>query len=165
MAPRRPRFIALIVLMLCGGVSIRAQQAAPAASIEISGDVSKPITVTAADLSALPQVTVMAGTTAYEGVLLEDVLKTAGVVSGSSLKGKALSTYVLAEGRDGYAVVFSLGELDSAISDGQVVLAETSGGKPLADTQGPFRLVLPKDKIGARSVRMLSKLTVVQLKK
>jgi hypothetical protein len=164
MALRRARFVALIILLLCSGVSIRAQQAAPA-SIEIAGDVSSPIAVTAADLSALPQVTVMSGTTAYEGVLLEDVLKRAGAVSGSSLKGKALSTYVLAEGRDGYAVVFSLGELDSAISDGQVVLAETSGGKPLAETQGPFRLVLPKDKIGARSVRMLSKLTVVQLKK
>jgi hypothetical protein len=164
MVPRRPRFIALIILLLCGGVSIRAQQAAPA-SIEIAGDVSSPMTVTSADLSSLPQVTVMAGTTAYEGVLLEDVLKHAGAVSGSSLKGKALSTYVLAEGRDGYAVLFSLGELDSAIADGQVVVAETSGGKPLADTQGPFRLVLPKDKIGARSVRMLSKLTVVQLKK
>ncbi len=157
MTPRRFRFISpvilsLVILVLSCGLTIRAQQPAPA-SVEITGDVSSPMTVTATDLSAMPQVTVMAGTTAYEGVLLEDVLKRAGAVSGSSLKGKALSTYVLAEGRDGYAVVFSLGELDSAISDGQVVLAETSGGKPLADTQGPFlsRLAQRQDRCAVSS--------------
>jgi hypothetical protein len=35
----------------------------------------------------------------------------------------------------------------------------------LSGVQGRFRLVVPKDKEGARSVRMLAKLEVVQLRK
>jgi hypothetical protein len=38
-------------------------------------------------------------------------------------------------------------------------------GKALFGAQGRFRLVAPKDKPGARSVRMLTKLEVVQLRK
>jgi DMSO/TMAO reductase YedYZ molybdopterin-dependent catalytic subunit len=162
MRPHRFRYISPVILVMCCVFAMGAQQPA---SVEIGGDVQKPTSVTAADLATLPQVTVTAGTTPYEGVLLDDVLKRAGVPSGLSLKGKALTTYVVAEARDGYQVVFSLGELDPSITDNQVVLADSSGGKPLPDTTGPFRIVIPKDKEGARSVRMLSKLTVVQLTK
>src|SRR5689334_8298958 len=41
----------------------------------------------------------------YDGVLLRDVLARAGAPFGEQLKGKALSSYVLATARDGYAVV------------------------------------------------------------
>ncbi len=103
--------------------------------------------------------------TVYEGVWLHEVLKKAGVPQGSELRGKALSSYVLAEAQDGYQVVFSLGELDPAFIDNEILLADTANGKPLFGAQGRFRLVVPKDKPGARSVRMLTKLEVVQLRK
>ena len=79
-------------------------------------------------------------------------------------RGKALAGYVLAEAKDGYQVLFSLAELDPAFIDNQILLADTLDGKPLG-AENRFRLVVPKDKPGARSVRMLTKLEVVQLRK
>ena len=49
--------------------------------------------------------------------------------------------------------------------DNETLLADTANGKPLFGAQGRFRLVVPKDKPGARSVRMLTKIEVVQLRK
>jgi hypothetical protein len=62
-------------------------------------------------------------------------------------------------------VVFSLAELDPAFTDNQFLLADSENGRPLFGGQGRFRLVVPKDKPGARSVRMLTMLEVVQLRK
>src|SRR6266536_3912857 len=90
-------------------------------------------------------------------------LKRAGVPQGQGLRGKALASYVLAEAQDRYHVVFSLGELDPAFIDNEILLSDTANGKALFGAQGRFRLVVPKDKPGARSVRMLTKLEVVQL--
>ena len=58
-----------------------------------------------------------------------------------------------------------LGELDPAFIDNEILLADTANGKPLSATQGRFRLVVPKDTPAARSVRMLAKLEVFQLRK
>ncbi len=63
--------------------------------------------------------------------------------TSSSLRGKALTTYILAEAQDGYQVVFSLGELDPSVTDNQILLADSSDGKPLAETEGPLRLAIP----------------------
>ncbi len=127
------------------------------------------MTLTAADLENMPRAkatTTNSGIeTVYEGVWLSDVLKKAGLRLGESLRGAALSTYVLASASDGYQVLFSLGELDPDMTDGQFLLADKANGKPLFGENGAFRLVIPKDKRGARSVRMLTKIEVVQLKK
>ena len=137
--------------------------------VQVTGEVKQPLSLSAADLAKMPRATVHTTSngieTVYEGVWLHDVLKKAGVPEGSELRGKALTTYVLAEAQDGYQVVFSLGELDPAFIDNQVLLADTANGKPLFGAQGRFRLVVPKDKPGARSVRMLNKIEVVQLRK
>jgi hypothetical protein len=69
---------------------------------------------------------------------------------------------VLAEAQDGYQVLFSLGELDPSFIDDEILLADTANGKPLFGALGQFRLVVPKDEPAARSVRMLTKLEVVQ---
>jgi DMSO/TMAO reductase YedYZ molybdopterin-dependent catalytic subunit len=137
--------------------------------VQVTGEVKQPLSLSAADLAKMPRATVHTTSngieTVYEGVWLHDVLKKAGVPEGSELRGKALTTYVLAEAQDGYQVVFSLGELDPAFIDNEVLLADTANGKPLFGAQGRFRLVVPKDKPGARSVRMLNKIEVVQLRK
>jgi DMSO/TMAO reductase YedYZ molybdopterin-dependent catalytic subunit len=137
--------------------------------VQITGDVRQPLSLSAADLAKMPRATAKTTNdgieTVYEGVLLHEVLKKAGVPEGGALRGKALSTYVLAEAQDGYQVVFSLGELDPAFVDNEALLADTANGKPLFGAQGRFRLVLPKDKPGARSVRILTKIEVVQLRK
>jgi hypothetical protein len=97
----------LAIAIQCSVLAVSAQQAA---TIDISGDVQKPMTVTAADLVAMPRITVTVAAVTYGGVLLDDVLKRAGVPTGSSLRGKALTTYILVEAQDGYQVAFSLGE-------------------------------------------------------
>ncbi len=138
-------------------------------SIQVTGAVRQTLNLTQDDLAKMPRASVRTTNngmeTAYEGVWLHEVLKKAGVPQGSELRGKALSGYVMAEAQDGYAVVFSLGETDPAFVDNEILLADTANGKPLFGAQGRFRLVVPKDQPGARSVRMLSKLEVVQVRK
>jgi len=149
-------------------VGVVAAQDTPS-SVQITGAVKQPLKLTADDLAKMPRASVKTNSngmeTAYEGVWLHEVLKRAGVPQGAALRGKALAGYVLAEGQDGYQVVFSLGELDPAFIDNEILLADTANGKALFGAQGRFRLVAPKDKPGARSVRMLTKLEVVQLRK
>ena len=146
-----------------------AQSSAPTAFVSVTGAVAKPLTLTTADLSTLPRtsVTVVSNgiSTTYDGVLLHEVLKSAGVPFGSGMRGSALAGYVVAAASDGYRVVFSLGELDPDLTDGQYLLADHANGKPLFGEAGAFRLLVPRDKRGARSVRMLSTLTVEQLRK
>ena len=138
-------------------------------AVHVSGDVKQPLSLTAEELSKMPRasVTITArGTqTVYQGVWLHDLLKRAGVPQGSALRGKALAGYVLAQARDGYQVVFSLAEADPAFIDNEVLVADSADGNPLSAKEGPVRLVVPKDKIAARSVRMLTRLEVVQLRK
>jgi hypothetical protein len=159
------RFILYVALL--ASTPLAAQQTP--ASITVTGAVSQPLTLTAADLANLPRQTVTTTSngiaTTYEGVWVSDVLKKAGVPFGSGMRGSALSTYVVAAASDGYQVVFSAGELDPDVTDGQFLLADKANGKPLFGESGSFRLVIPKDKRGARSIRMLTSLNVVQLRK
>jgi len=156
-----------LVLAALAATLLPAQDAQP--SVQVTGSVKQALTLTADDLAKMPRATVRTTNngmeTVYEGVWLHEVLKKAGVPQGSELRGKALSSYVIAEAQDGYQVVFSLGELDPSFIDNEVLLADTANSKPLFGAQGRFRLVVPKDKPGARSVRMLTKLEVVQLRK
>jgi DMSO/TMAO reductase YedYZ molybdopterin-dependent catalytic subunit len=155
------------LLILSSALAAVARQASP--SISVSGDVKQPLTLTAADLAAMPRAKAVTDNngvqTTYEGVWLSDILKKAGVPLGPGLRGPALAGYVLASASDGYQVVFSIGELDPDMTDSQYLLADTANGKPLFGENGAFRLVIPKDKRGARSVRLLSKIEVVQLRK
>lgn len=142
-----------------------AAQSAPAA-ITITGT-PRPATVTAATLATLPRATVSQTsngiTTTYTGVWLSDLLAHAGVPSGPGMRGAALSTVLVASASDGYRVAFSLGEVDPAITAGRYLVADTADGKPLFGESGNFRLVIPDDKRGARSVRLLSSITLVSL--
>lgn len=141
----------------------------PQPSIQITGAVKRPLTLTADDLAKMPRASVRTSSngmeTVYDGVWVYEVLNKVGASQGSELRGKALASYVLAEAQDGYQVVFSLAELDPSFIDNQILLADTANGKPLFGAQGRFRLVASRDKPGARSVRMLTKLEVVQLRK
>src|SRR5262245_61753252 len=165
-----PRRISKTLILLVGLLVCRiltAQQSTP--TISVTGAVAKPLTLTAADLAQMPRATATTTNggieTRYEGVWLHEILRKAGVPLGEALRGKALTTYVLAEAQDGYQVVFSIGELDPAFADSQILLADKANGKPLFGDDGTFRIVIPKDKRAARSVRMLTKLEVVQLRK
>jgi hypothetical protein len=158
---------AVLVLALSLAPAAVARQSSPA--LYVTGAVKQPLTLTATDLAAMPRAKAVTDNngiqTTYEGVWLSDILKKAGVPLGAGLRGAALAGYVLASASDGYQVLFSIGELDPDMTDGQFLVADTANGKPMFGENGTFRLVIPKDKRGARSVRLLEKLEVVQLRK
>ena len=152
----------------CVAAGFSAAQDTPA-TLQVIGAVKQTLSLSPDDLAKMPRATVKTASsgmeTVYEGVWLHEVLKKAGVPQGGELRGKALAGYILAKAQDGYEVVFSLAETDPAFIDNEILVADTANGKPLFSAQGRFRLVVPKDKPGARSVRMLTTLEVVQLRK
>ena len=101
----------------------------------------------------------------YEGVLLAELLKRAGVPQGAQLRGAAMATYVQADAADGYRVIFSLPELDAEFQDSDVIVADTMNGAPLDDKTGPFRLIVPHDKRPARWIKTVQSLTIVRIPK
>jgi hypothetical protein len=141
-----------------------------AVELRITGDVTTPQTLTIADLEKMPRKTLSVvnphdkKAEAYEGVLLEELLRRSGVAQGEKLRGTAMATFVVAEGSDGYRVIFSAAELDSGIIDSEIIVADTMDGAPIAPTIGPLRLVAPNEKRPARWVRMLTTITVVHPK-
>jgi hypothetical protein len=141
-----------------------------AAPLSVTGDIATPLTLRAEDLAKMPRETVSVteqdgSKVEYEGVPLREILKRAGAPLGKQLRGKALASYVLAKAHDGYQVVFAIGEIDPEFGNEQILVADKRDAKPLFGYQGPFRLVCPNDKAGARSVRMLETLEVVRLQK
>jgi DMSO/TMAO reductase YedYZ molybdopterin-dependent catalytic subunit len=165
----RTSFCAVVACALVASAA-GAQTAAPTdGAVVIGGDVATTLTITPADLKSMPRTAVTIdeqGTQVkYEGVLVGELLKRAGAPVGRDLSGKAVATYVRATAKDGYQVVFSLAELDPGFTSNDVILADTIDGKPLFDYQGPLRIVAPKDKRGARSIRMLQRIDVVRLAK
>ena len=112
---------------------------------------AKKVQLSVADLDKLPQdkadVKNEDGTTTtYSGVKLRSILEKVGVPTKKALRGDALQQVVLVGGRDGYAVPFTVGELDPTFGDLQALLVYRKDGKAIPDYQGPFRLLCPTDK-------------------
>ena len=146
------------------------QQPTAPATLTVSGDIPSKLTLKAEDFAKMPRETVSIpdqdGTKIqYEGVPLREILKRAGAPMEKELRGKALASYILARAHDGYQVVFTLAEVAPEFANEPILVADKRDGKPLFGYQGPFRLVCPNDKAGARSVRMLETLEVVRLQK
>lgn len=126
----------LRALAVCVVLQIAAwAQQVPQPFLEISGDVPHPRTFQEQEWKGLKHISISATnehekkTAAYSGVLLRDLLRDAGVPSGETLRGKALSTVVVIIARDGYQVVFSIAELDEGIGNMQVLVAGQRGWK------------------------------------
>ena len=167
---------ALSLLLFAAIAEVEARSQAPSVpaatgtanvslTIEVGG--AKPLMLTVADLSKFPRTSVKTSEDgieiSYGGVLLSELLRIAGAPVGAALQGKDLATCLVAEARDGYRVVYALAEFDPDFNDNPVIVADTRDGRPLRDHQGPFRLVAPKEKRGARSIRMLTRLRLVRL--
>jgi hypothetical protein len=128
------------------------------------------VTLTPADLSSMPHSKIVVkqpdgrGVT-HEGVLVSELLKRINAPLGKALRGDAMATYVVASATDGYRVVFSLAELDPDFTGSEIMVVDRTNAQPLLPDQGPFRLVVPKDLPGARSIRMLERIEVVRVAK
>jgi hypothetical protein len=88
----------------------------------------------------------------YSGVELIELLNPLGIAEKPH--GKDFRSYLVAEGSDGYQVVYSIGEVTPDVHDGTVLVADSMDGKPLIET-GPLQLVATGEKRPARWVRNL----------
>jgi hypothetical protein len=137
-----------------------------APTLHISGVGAQKADFSVKDLAQMPRLSVdvtephRAEVEHYEGVRLSDLLAKVGASLGGQLPGKAMATYVLAQASDGYAVVYSLAELDPAMTDNRIIVADRMNGKALDAKEGPFKIVVPGDKRPARWIRMLTSLQV-----
>jgi hypothetical protein len=97
--------------------------------------------------------------TTYRGLPLLSVLESGGLdVSSMAAQRQVAPAVVVAEGRDGYAVAFSLGELLMHRADPRVYLVTETTDGPLPPDQGPVRLIVLGQR--ARSAYGLSKIEV-----
>jgi hypothetical protein len=109
-------------------------------------------------LSALPHQTIKLynehakADQTFAGVPLIELLKPLGVPEKP--RGKDFQLYLVAEGSDGYKVVYSIGEVTPDVHRGTVLVADAMDGKPLA-ANGPIQLVASDENRPARWVRNL----------
>lgn len=127
-------------------------------TIELTGEIERPTTLTIADLQTLPVETVDvtyesssgAQQHGYTGVRLFAVLERAGLLVDPDRNNDRLSKYVVMTAKDGYEVVISWGEIDPDFGNAPILLAWEEDGAPLTGEDGPVRLVTPGDVRGGR---------------
>lgn len=123
--------------------------------LRVVGDVENPLSLTLADIAAIPHQEVRAEihgrSVKYRGIALSDLLLQAGVPAGKDV----VRTVVVARAADTYEAVFSLAELTPDFVSQTVLVADSRDGEPLPKSEGPVRLVVPDEAEAARWVRLL----------
>ncbi len=145
----------LLVLFVLFGRAAWADT--PAATLD--GLVDHPLTLSAADLAALPATEVDSSfqtghgqqTGHFKGVSLWSLVERAGLAVEPGNRRNSLRHYLLVTGRDGYAVVLSIGEIDPDFEGKAVILAYDRDGKP--EGGDGLRLIVPGDRHSGRAVR------------
>lgn len=154
------------LFLALAAAALLAPAGATAQTLSIKGP-SGPVSLTAADVAALPRTSVPFDAHGqkhtYEGPLLIDVLSKAGAPTGKALHGAALANAVVVRGSDGYAVVYGLAELDPATRPNRIILADKADGAPLTAKDGPFKVVSEGDLRPARGARLVTSIEIVNL--
>ncbi len=90
------------------------------------------------------------------------LLNDAGLIADPTIKNDVLREYVEAVGSDGYAAIFSLGEIDPMFGgqDDLVAYADTDGQLGSDGPDGFARMVVPGDIAGGRYISNLVSLEV-----
>jgi DMSO/TMAO reductase YedYZ molybdopterin-dependent catalytic subunit len=149
-------YTSLFLLCSLSLFSTAQENSAKKMFLKVSGEVTKPLTLSVDDLAKMKRSTQEVKdrdgkTMSYTGVTVQEILELAGVTMGKQLRGENLSKYLMVKCADGYEVLFSLAEVDSSFTDRVILLADESGGKPIPADKDPFRLVVPGEKKPARS--------------
>lgn len=98
----------------------------------------------------------------YSGVAVHYLLAHMNAPLGEELRGEALRCYVAVRAKDEYRVVFGLCEFDPIFTDRTILLADEQDGKPLAEENGPFQIIMPDEKRRARWVRQVNRIRVME---
>jgi hypothetical protein len=151
----------LVAALLLLPTGTRGQQGKDAVAgkqgaIRVVNEKGKATTLTAEQLAKMPRLKVTAKDrddkdATFEGVAVVELLKAGEVALGKQLRGPLVANCL---------VVFSLPEVDPALTDNVVILADRKDGKMLDDKEGPFRIVVPRDKLHMRWVRQVTGLSV-----
>lgn len=149
------RSIKLLLIVTILSASLKAQEHGPS-FITIRGDIKTPVKIYDNQMLTMDRLTVQLtgrdGTARnYTGVSVSNLLKLAKLPQGKELRGENLSMYVMVKSADGYQLVFSLPEFDSSFHGRTIILADRLEGGLLPVKEGPFRLIVPNEKVGARS--------------
>lgn len=136
---------------------LRASQPASPSPVAVALD--------SATLAALPREAVSANAHGKalrcEGVPLLALLRASGAMPAEPLGGAQLARYVLIDARDGYRAVYALAELDPTLGNNRVFVVDRCDGQPLANDDGPLRLIAPDESRPARWVRHVKAVTVI----
>jgi hypothetical protein len=118
------------------------------------------VSISLAEFLALPHVNIAVHNAhanadeSYSGVPLAGLLAKLDAPLGEHWRGKALASYLVASGSDGYSVLLSIAEADPSFHGGEILVADTRDGQPLAKS-APFQLIVSEDKRPARWVHNL----------
>ena len=135
-------------------------------TLSVEGHVAHPLNLTLEQVKALPPVTIRLTfqsdhgpqTGSYTGALLLDIVKEAAPLDQGSDRGAPWRHTIIATGHDGYGVAVAIGEIDPRFAGKQVLVAYERDGKAMKGQV--FRLVVPGDAHGGRSVNDLASLVI-----
>lgn len=164
------RYVSNLTNLYVGQAPVPAKGSGGVSSELTLSGVQDPGTYTLSSLQALPSTTLTATykaggapvTDTYTGVSLWTLLNDAGLITNPAIKNDILRQYVEAIGSDGYAAIFSLGEIDPMFGgqDDVVAYADTDGQLGPDGMDGFARIVAPGDSAGGRYVSNLVALEV-----
>ncbi|XZF15924.1 molybdopterin-dependent oxidoreductase [Chitinophagaceae bacterium MMS25-I14] len=160
-------FTAVTIFLLCTAHMVQAQADTLQLCINVNGEVPQSLQLCAADLAALPHITVnvpdkKGAPGKYSGVALADILSKAGAFSGNHKAD--MTRYVLVTCADGYKVLFTVSDFDKNFGNRTAILADKIDGKPLPQHMGPYRIVLQGEKKMARSCYKVTTFTIGSVK-
>ena len=162
----RPLFPAIGTLLVAAFLPLLVQRASADDSLLRLKYGDHAISLTAADLAAIPHAEFSATnghtkeTHKYAGVPVRVLLTKLGVPSDEKLRGKVMQLSVLVRAADGYGVAFAITQFDERFTDRTVYLVDSVDGHPLDAKWGPLALIIPGDKVPGRWARMVTNIEV-----
>jgi hypothetical protein len=155
-------FIAAAILVLGLAAPAGAQ------TLTLQGLAGGPKTITAAQFAALPHVKLQAlehgRPRTFEGVQLLLLMTQVDAPWGDLLTGKDMIDVVRATAKDGYRVVYSIGEIDPGTSKSQIIVADKVDGIPLDSYAGPYEIIVENDLRPGRWLRQANRFELIQIK-
>lgn len=139
-------------------------------SFTVDGQVLNPLTLDAASVQAnfgavtLDVMYQSSGSgvvdTQFTGALLWQIINAAQPNFNADVEDDKLSTYLVVTVVDGAQVVVAWAEIDPDYGNQPILVAYAENGQPFADADGAFRLVVPNDRHGGRSLRGVANISL-----